>query len=203
MISITEFINNKKEKRKLLQDVMFQSLCDYFNLSRKEGLGIASVDKWLPTPINEYFNNLNDFSEENVIKGWGIDRYRALRNWYYHRNDDLKWIIEEMAINENDDILDYGCSISFFAYYCMKNKINIKITLADIESPHFNFCKVFYKDFAHEFIEIKPGIFPLKNQYTRIILYDVLEHVTSPLKVCKHMNDHLIQGGEVIGDIYP
>jgi hypothetical protein len=53
----------------------------------------------------------------------------------------------------------------------------------------------YYKDFAHEFIEIKPGIFPLKSQYTKVILYDVLEHVTSPLKLCKHMNDHLIQGG--------
>jgi len=198
LISIINYINNKREKRKLLNDVMFKSLCDYFNLSRTEGLKVASVDKWSPTPIHEYFNNLDDFSEENVMRGWGIDQYRALRNWYYHRNDDFKWLIEGMAIEINDDILDYGCSTSFFSYYCMKNNIKIKISLADVESPHFNFCKVFYKDFAQEFIEIKPRLLPLEKQYTKIILYDVLEHVPSPLKVCGHMNDHLIQGGRLL-----
>ena len=133
MNNINKIISKYFEKRILMKDLMFLSLCRFFEISKKEGLKKASANKKSPTPIHEYLKNLEDFSEENVIRGWRCDRYRALRNWYVHRNNDYQWLLDVMNINENDRILDYGCSVSFFAYYCLKNNLKTNITLADIE----------------------------------------------------------------------
>lgn len=187
------------KKNKLLKnDLMFNSLCEFLAISKKEGLKLASVDKTSPTPINVYFKDIKDFSEINVIKGWSSDKYQPLRNLYFHINKDYKWLMDDMDINENDRILDYGCSTSFFTYYCIKNNFKMNITLADIDSPQFNFCKYFYKDYVKEFITIKPGELPLKNSYTKIIIYDVLEHVNSPLNLIKHLMEHLENQGKLI-----
>ncbi len=197
MLLSLQTMREKLEEFRLLQDPMFKSLCRFFNLTKLEGWREATRSKGA-CPIDTYFRKLTTFTEADTSRGWAVDRYRAFRNWYSRRNADYRWLLMEMAIDEDDVVIDYGCSISAFAYYAMRTKLRINLTLADVPSPHFEFCKYFYRGFVREFVEINPGHLPLENMYSKILVLDVLEHVPSPLKLSQHLVQHLLPGGRLV-----
>ena len=190
------FIRNYLPRRNFYEEDIFIAMCKFHNVNIEEGIQLSKQEK-LQTPIARYFNNLSNFSAENIAKGWQLDEYRMFRNFYSHRKDDYSVLVHKLKLKSGERLLDYGCSISSFTYWISKKHINIDITLADLPSPVFDFCKHYYSE-SCSFINITPDVFPLKDNYDVILLLDVFEHVPDPLELAKHLVSHLNPGGRLV-----
>ncbi len=182
--------------RDFYKEDIFVAMCKFSGVDIEEGIRLSKQEK-RHTPIAQYFNSLTDFSAENVAKGWQRDKYRMFRNFYVHRNDDYSALVHKLNLKTGERLLDYGCSISYFTYWISKKRNDIDITLADLPSPTFDFCKNYYAE-SCSFIDITPDIFPLKENYDVILLLDVFEHVPNPLELAKHLVSHLKPDGRLV-----
>jgi len=186
-----------RDHLRYFRDPLFLALCAHFELTPLQGWTKARSTKGT-NPIDLYFQKLSDFSEEAVTRGWAVDRHRALRNWWTHRDGSFAWLVRDMDIQVGHRVLDYGCSISAFGNWARSALPGIRLSLADIPSPHFDFCKSYYRDFAEELIEIPLGRYPLDGSYDRILILDVFEHVVDPLALADHLVAHLAVGGRLV-----
>src|SRR3989339_135505 len=98
-------------------------------------------------------------------------------------------------------ILEYGCGFapivtSLFHY--QPNKFNL--TIADIPNFTFHYAKWKLKPFGIKTIDINPALFPPLSKYDIIFIITVLEHLTNPLEVIKHLTNHLNPDGSLIFD---
>lgn len=105
-------------------------------------------------------------------------------------------------IKNAKQILEYGCGVAPITYSSLKygNFKDAKFTIADIRQFTYHFAKWRLSPYHNvSFIDIYPNVLPdFPNKFDVVFLLAVLEHLTNPLEVVKHIYQNMEKGAYLI-----
>jgi len=149
--------------------------------------------------------------DENIEGKDFLEAWQDSRNIYSIFSQTFKFALNPLRvfrfakyISQNATVLEYGCGIapltqSLIKYYGHKR---FKIHCADIPSFMFHWARWRLKDKNFvKFIKLDPDdLVPLKESHDIIFLIEVLEHLTNPLAIIKHIIEKLNKNGILVFD---
>lgn len=110
--------------------------------------------------------------------------------WYVTRNEVIYKIIKKYCPKNIPTVLDAGCGFGILVKYL--NDRGIRTTGIDNEQSFVDYAKRFDCDVRLCDIE---GRFELNQKYDVIVLSDVIEHVSDPVKLIKGLSEYLNEEG--------
>jgi len=152
------------------------------------------------------FQDISLESENNsdkFLQDWQkpANIYQTFSCAYQYASNPFSYIPFKKYLKRNSSILEYGCGFApittSLAHY-KPNKYNLSI--ADIPQYTYHYAKWKLSKFKVKTIDIDPSKLPQLEKYDVIFIITVLEHLTNPLEVIKHLSDHLNPNGFLIFD---
>ena len=145
----------------------------------------------------------NELNHNQFLADWQKpgNIYQIFSCAYQYGVNPFSFLSFKKYLQKGMKILEYGCgfapiSTSLFHYH--PNKFNL--TIADIPGFTFHYAKWKLKPFGVKTIDINSASFPSLEKYDAIFIITVLEHLTNPLAVIKHLTKSLNPGGLLIFD---
>lgn len=140
-------------------------------------------------------------TEKQIRSFYAESDYWVLRQMYIHKNNCFPEIAKFIPKTGNVLFCEYGCGVASVTAWLIPRFDNLKYSLADINTPTLKFAKWRFRNNKNvEIIKIPLNNLPFKKKYDFITCFEVLEHVTQPLKIVKHLVDHLKIGGILFVD---
>lgn len=135
-------------------------------------------------------------SEKAVQSFYQETDYFVFRQNYFHRLKIYLDLAVPMFLKPKGKFCEYGGGVGPFTHWLLPLFPKWQFHIADLDCPVFDFAKWRFKG-KHRvsFSTVTPNKLPLTDQYDVITCKQVLEHVSQPLKVVKHLLAHLKPGG--------
>lgn len=140
-----------------------------------------------PLPTDEEISLI--YRLEYFDKGKYIDDFATKME--YKRRIGL---IQNIAFETKPSILDFGCASGDFVNF---TKSNYDITGIDFSDDAILLAKTKYPDLKSQFLYFNE-LQNLDRTFDIIVLWDVLEHVKSPLETLEYLKKFLKTGGAII-----
>jgi len=166
-------------------------VAEYFGISEKE---VEQKGKKALKEFSRVWALKPRTTDEEVRDAYKSTDVMIYRHAWHNRKKNFASFTK--LIKAGDSVLDYGAGIGK-VFEPIFGRVDIKVSLADIDCPVFDFVKWKYGDKAH-FITVGLDNKPLKAVYTHIACLDVLEHIPDPLPVFEHLVEHLAEGGYLL-----
>jgi len=140
-------------------------------------------------------------TEKDIRSYYAETNYWILRQMFIHKNNCFPEIADLLPKDRTIDFCEYGSGVGPVTKWLSPRFPKGKFTLVDLPSPVLEFAKWrFRRNNMTKFLTVPPQRFPLKEKYDFITCFAVLEHVTKPLKLVKHLVDHLKADGTLLID---
>lgn len=140
-------------------------------------------------------------TEEQIRSFYGESDYWVLRQMFIHKNNCFPEIAQLIPKDKDIWFCEYGSGVGPVTTWLSNRFPNVNFTLVDLDVPALQFAKWRFRNKSNvEFLTVPPKSLPLKRKYDFITCFEVLEHVTQPLAVVKHMIEHLKLGGLLFVD---
>ena len=166
---------------------------DYFKLPPTEILkvfhqkNLKVANLWHKTKRNTIAKVFSFYQETD---------YFIFRQSYFHRHKAYFDMALPLLIKSKGRLCEYGGGIGPMTNWLIKLYPNWHYTIADLNCPVLKFAKWRFKNQNQvDFKTITHTKLPLTKTYDVILCKHVIEHVPDPLKVVKHLIDHLKPGG--------
>ena len=138
------------------------------------------------------WNKKNRTTEKQIQSFYQETDYFVYRQTYFHRLKIYLDLAVPLLLKRRGRFCEYGGGVGPFTKFLLPFFPGWKFTIADLDCPVFDFAKWrFRKNRRVTFVTVTPTKLPLKEKYDVITCKQVLEHVSQPLKVIKHLTDHL------------
>lgn len=128
--------------------------------------------------------------------------YLIFASAYKHALSPLSFFPYRKYIRTAEHILEYGCGVAPITFSSLKygNFLKKKFTIADIKQFTYHFAKWRLAHLANvTFIDIESDAVPkFSNKFDVAFLMAVLEHLTNPLEVVKHIYQNMEKGAYLI-----
>lgn len=194
-----------------------------------QGRYVQEIVEFLGVPEEEVLHRLNNPGVMEEWNAWVTDDedreqitrfYREntayiydLMKWHYSSADPSGVPDNSLNLRETKDTLlghcylrreqiqtaiDYGCGVA--AYALDIAPLGFELTLAEVPGKVFDFARWRTRCHGYQFKEVEIlDDAPLKESYDLIICHDVFEHLPDPVKVARHLFQHLNPGGQLHG----
>jgi 2-polyprenyl-3-methyl-5-hydroxy-6-metoxy-1,4-benzoquinol methylase len=141
--------------------------------------------------FDERYNQLvydNSLYEIN-IKREVLDTYEYRKEKF--GKERLDYIVNKCQFTPNKKLLDLGCGPGYFLKYLTEK--NIKCKGLELTQYLVDICKEKNLDVSSTSLENEPNL-----KYDIITMFDVLEHLTSPIDFFKTVNKKIKTGGYIL-----
>jgi carbamoyltransferase len=197
----------KAKKKTSLLVPEYEDLRNYLNVTDRE-IDEKASDESVQNGVHKIWISKSRTTASEIASAYNETDLLLFRRVYYSRktqwrNVFINQMLESILQCNSKNlfkILDYGCgSACLHKLFCKHMKV--EITLADIESPCFNFTKWRFKNQSNiVFFDIDPEKLLLSEMYDFFICDNVLEHVLNPLELIQHITEHLNPQGYALID---
>ena len=168
-------------------------------LGRYFGIRASEVEKqykFKQIETAKLWDKKKRLSEKQIQSFYQETDYFVYRQTYFHRLKSYLDLMVPLLFKRRGKFCEYGGGIGPFTKFLLLFFPDWRFTIADLDCPVFDFAKWrFRKNRSVSFVTVTPVSLPLKEKYDVITCKQVLEHVSQPLKVIKHLTDHLNSGG--------
>ena len=122
--------------------------------------------------------------------------YFIFRQKFFHRHKAYLDLALPLLLKKKGSLCEYGGGIGPMTKWQIKYFPNWQYTIVDLDCPVIKFAKWRFKNFSQvNFLTITTAKLPLTKKYDVILCMHVLEHVSDPLSVVKHLVSHLKLNG--------
>jgi len=141
-------------------------------------------------------------TEKQIRSFYQETDYAVLRQMLHHKNNCFPEIARYIPKNRKGIwFCEYGCGVAPVTSWLLPHFPNINFSLVDIDTPTLKFAKWRFRENPNvEIIKVPLNNLPLKRKYDLITCFEVLEHVTEPFKIIRHIVKHLKIGGMLFVD---
>lgn len=135
-------------------------------------------------------------SEKQIHSFYKETDYFVFRQNYFHRLKIYLDLALPLFLKKKGKFCEYGGGIGPFSDWLLPLFPDWQYHIADLDCPMLAFAKWRFKNKDNvSFSTVTLTKLPLKDQYDVITCKQVLEHVSQPLRVIKHLVAHLKPGG--------
>jgi cyclopropane fatty-acyl-phospholipid synthase-like methyltransferase len=141
--------------------------------------------------FDERYNQLvydNSLYEENN-KREILDTYEYRKEKF--GKDRLNYIINKCQFTPNKKLLDLGCGSGYFLKYLTEK--NYKCKGLELTQYLVDICKEKNLNVSNSSLENEPNL-----EYDIITMFDVLEHITTPIDFLKIANKKIVKSGYIL-----
>ncbi len=155
---------------------------------------------WLYSHYRTKFRSVEvseDADAQEFMEAWQRyeNIYSIFASVYKNALSPLSFYPYREYIKNAKYVLEYGCGVAPVTYSALKwgNFKNAKFTIADIRQFTYHFAKWRLSPYnSVSFIDIYPDALPdFPNKIDMVFLITVLEHLTNPLEVVKHIYQNM------------
>lgn len=140
-------------------------------------------------------------TEQDIKSFYAETDYWVLRQTFVHRNNCFPEIADFIPKDRKVWFCEYGGGVGPVTRWLVDRFRNVNFTVVDLPSPQLDFAKFRFKKYPNvEIVTVPENSLPLKKQYDFITCFAVLEHVTQPMILVKHLVKHLKIGGTLFVD---
>ena len=188
----------------------YDDLCEYYGVTQEQAieLGIRKKGRKPSFPSSKTCDSVSGKTWELLwdqksrdTLGQKFEFYKDIGAWstfrqvFYRKDFNYGYFFNKFC-SPNSSILEYGCGVAPMANYLVErlgDDHNVKMTLVDVTSEHFEFAKWRLKKKApntnFKFIDItENNILPAFNdKFDFISIMDVFEHLPNPVDVLKEI----------------
>lgn len=160
--------------------------------------GVTWEELWAAKPRK---TEADIFSFYREIGAWS-----SFRQAYYHRWRSWGFVAQHLP--QHGLLIEYGCGIAPASHWIASRLDRRSYYLTDVRSEHFLFgLRRMHRLAAADPINcaarfIRPGQLPRLPRCEVALLFEVLEHVPSPLAVIQHVGVAVKSGGVLIENFY-
>lgn len=198
----------------------YDYLCEYYEVSPQKALelGTRSSGRKPNLPGSRTTHPVSDMTFEQI---WSLKERKKEEEIFQFYKDQGAWSsfrqvvrhkdmtnfhlsLMSNMITEKSTFCEYGCGVAPFTHTLLSNlspESHLTIYLSDVDCEHFSFGvwrinrlveSRGLKNITVKPVVIEPGKMPQYDQkLDTVMVFEVLEHVPSPLSVVKNMHDHL------------
>tara|TARA_B100001248_G_C27394710_1_gene464708 strand:+ start:419 stop:1960 length:1542 start_codon:yes stop_codon:yes gene_type:complete len=189
---------------------MAQEIADYRNESKSDIMKLYNEArskypgyvKWTYITENEWVNKKIDTSSSKSLKQFYSKTenyiFELMENWsIVHKNKMAHSVVTILKNHGVKKLLSYGTGIGQDVIYYYH--AGMQVHAADIPGKTLEFAKWRFNQYCMDIgiIEISDD-YPLKENYDAITVFEVFQHVIDPVKLAKHLYDHLHKNGLLI-----
>lgn len=168
-------------------------LGEYFGISAQE---IKELYQSKRLQTAKLWRQKKRLSEKAVQSFYRETDYFVFRQNYFHRLKIYLDLAVPMILKRQGKFCEYGGGVGPFTHWLLPLFPRWKFQIVDLDCPVFDFAKWRFKNKSRVYFStVTPKTLPLKDQFDVITCKQVLEHVSQPLRVVKHLVGHLKPGG--------
>ncbi len=138
---------------------------------------------------NSFYDSLHD--------KWYTAQDHAIAVLRAETREKLKWALPLLQKENVHSVLDVGCGAGFVANFLAQN--NFQVTGIDFSQPSLDIAKKMDSTGTVRYIQADAYHLPFENNsFEAVIVFDFLEHVTSPQAIVTEISRVLKPGGQML-----
>lgn len=162
-----------------------KELAQYFSISPQKIIEVYKTKRQQTIPL---WGKRKRDSEEKIHSFYQETDYFIFRQSHYHRHKIYLDIALPLLLKKQGSFCEYGGGIGPVTRFLVKIFPRWQYTIVDLDCPALKFARWRFKNNQNvSFATVFPNELPLNKKYDVIVCLDVLEHVTNPFKVIKHL----------------
>ena len=201
----------------------YSDLCDYYDVSPDKALelGTRSPNRKPSLPSSSTTHAVSDMTFEEIWDSGPRDTDEAVFKFY---KDQGAWSAFRQVVRHKDmtqyhlsllqqvlrfggTFVEYGCGAAPYTHSLLNAidpRVELTIYLSDVDCDHCTFgywraCKTIERRGLDRItlkqVEVKPGELPqYENKIDAVMIFEVLEHVPSPLKTINNLYSQMNPG---------
>lgn len=127
--------------------------------------------------------------------------YQIFSCAYQYSANPFSYLPFKKYLHRGDSILEYGAGFApITTSLATYRPGRYRLTIADIPQHSYHYAKWKLLPLNVKTVDINPASLPPLAKYDAIFIITVLEHLTNPLVVIKHLTEHLNPSGFLIFD---
>ena len=197
----------------------YDDLCEYYNVEPKKALelGTRASGRKPSLPESKTCQPVSDMTYEDI---WESKPRKTIQEVFNFYKDQGAWSTFRQCVRHKDlvglhmgflkpfvkegtHICEYGCGVAPFSFTYLNNMpkdMSLSLSISDVESEHFTFAKwrmdkhIKEKNLSVDFdaVPISPTQLPkYKNKLDLVLIFEVLEHVPSPVDVINNFMEQM------------
>ena len=206
------------------QENWYDDLCEYYNVTPEQviELGTRKPNRKPNLPESKTTHAVSGLTFEDI---WALESRESEEEIFKFYKDQGAWSsfrqvvrhkdmknfhasLLSNTVKNNSVFCEYGCGVAPFSFTLLENinpDTTLKICISDVDCEHFTFGKwrleKLIKDrnltnITLEHVTVLPGELPkYSSKLDTVFIFEVLEHVPSPIKTFENLNSQMNEGG--------